>query len=91
MTTRLASHAIRGDVSGQTRVPPSITDWPGASASASIGIDVDDDLVARARRAGIDPVLQRGLRDQHQRVGLLLCHRRRFRGNVRRLCTTLAC
>jgi hypothetical protein len=47
-------------------------------------VDVDDNLVALARRAGIDPVVQRGLREQRQRVRLLLSHRGRFRGNVLR-------
>jgi hypothetical protein len=41
---------------------------------------VDDDLVAVARRAGVDPVVQRGLREQGQRVHLLLGPRGRFRG-----------
>jgi hypothetical protein len=44
---------------------------------------VDDDLVALARRAGIDPVVKRGLGEQRERVRLLLS-RRRFRGNVAR-------
>ena len=39
-------------------------------------VHVDHDLVALARRAGIDAVVQRRLRHQRQRVGLLLRHRR---------------
>jgi len=44
------------------------------------GIDVDDHLVALSRGAGIDAVVQGCLREQRQRVGLLLGHGRRFRG-----------
>ncbi|HUF91848.1 MAG TPA: hypothetical protein VMR23_05680 [Candidatus Limnocylindria bacterium] len=36
------------------------------------GIDMDDDLVALARRAGIEPVMQRSFREQRQRIRLLL-------------------
>jgi hypothetical protein len=46
------------------------------------GIDVDDDLAALARGAGIDAVMQRRLGEQGQRVRLLLSHRRRSSGNV---------
>jgi len=42
----------------------------------NLGIDVDDDLVALARSAGIDAVVERRLGEQRQRVGLLLLHRR---------------
>jgi len=35
ITTRLASHARRRDVSAATRAPSSRTDWPGCSGSAS--------------------------------------------------------
>jgi hypothetical protein len=35
ITIRLASHARRCDVSAETRAPPSSTDWPGCSGSAS--------------------------------------------------------
>ena len=42
-----------------------------------------DHLVVLGRRARIDPVVQRGLGEELQRVRLLLCHRRRFRGGVR--------
>jgi hypothetical protein len=49
------------------------------------GIDVDHYLVALGRRAGIDAVVQRRLREQGEGVRLLLDHRRRFRGNVHRL------
>ena len=36
------------------------------------GIDVDDDLIALSRSAGIDAVVEGRLREQRQRVGLLL-------------------
>ncbi len=51
-------------------------------------IDVDDDLVALARRAGIDSVVERRFGDEGQRVRLLLRHRGRLRQNVgaRRFC-----
>ena len=41
-------------------------------------VDVDDDLVPLARRAGIDPVVQGRLGEQAQRVRQLLGQRRRF-------------
>ena len=41
------------------------------------GVDVDDDLVALARGAGIDAVVEGRLGQQGQGVGLLLLHRRR--------------
>jgi hypothetical protein len=47
------------------------------------GVDVDHYLVVFGRRARIDAVVERGLGEQLQRVGLLLSHGRRFRGNVR--------
>ena len=37
ITTRIASHARRCDVSAETCVPSSRTDWPGAPAFASTG------------------------------------------------------
>ena len=43
-------------------------------------IDVDDYLISFGRRAGIDAVMERCLREQRERVGLLLRHRRRFCG-----------
>ncbi len=46
------------------------------------GVDVDDHLVALARRAGVEAVVEGGLGEQGQRVRLQLRHRRRFRGNV---------
>ena len=46
---------------------------------------MDDDLIALARRAGVHPVVQRGLSDQHQGVRLLLSERTRFHGNVHRV------
>jgi hypothetical protein len=48
-----------------------------------LGIDVDHDLVTLARGAGIEVVVQGGLREQRQRVGLLLLQRRRV--GLRRL------
>ncbi len=48
------------------------------------GVDVDHDLVSISRGAGIDAVMQSRLGEQRQRVGLLLGHRRCFRGNVAR-------
>jgi hypothetical protein len=41
------------------------------------GVDVNDHLVALARRAGIDAVVERRLGKQRERVSLLLLHRRR--------------
>ncbi len=48
------------------------------------GVDVDDDLVTLARRAGVETVVERGLGEQRQRVRLLLSRRGRFRGSVPR-------
>jgi hypothetical protein len=48
------------------------------------GVDVNDDLVALARRPRVDTAMERRLGEQCQRIGLLLLERRRFRGNVRR-------
>jgi hypothetical protein len=47
-------------------------------------VDMDDHLIALAQRAGVETVMQGRLREQRQRVGLLLCHCGRFRGNVDR-------
>jgi hypothetical protein len=44
---------------------------------------MDHHLVVLGRRARIDAVVERGLGEELQGVGLLLSHRRRFRGNVR--------
>jgi hypothetical protein len=78
ITTRLASHARRWDVPAGTRAPSSRTDWPDCSGSArTSAIDVDHYLVALARGAGIDAVVQGRLREQRQGVRLLLDHRRR--------------
>ena len=41
---------------------------------------MDHHLVVLGRRARIDAVVERGLGQELQRVGLLLSHRRRFRG-----------
>ena len=47
-------------------------------------VDMDHDLVALARRAGIEPVGEGRLRDQGQRVGLLLRHGRALREGIGR-------
>mgnify|MGYP003694201453 CR=1 FL=1 len=47
-------------------------------------IDMDHHLVALARRAGIKPVVEGRLREQGQRVGPLLGHRRALGGGIRR-------
>ena len=47
-------------------------------------IDVDHHLVPFSRRAGIEPVVKRCLREQGQRVRLLLGHRRGVRGWIGR-------
>ena len=47
-------------------------------------VDMDHHLIALARRAGVETVMQGRLREQGQRIGLLLRHRGRFRGNVDR-------
>jgi len=46
------------------------------------GIDVNHDLVPLVRCAGIHAAVKRRLRDEGQRVGLLLRHGGRFLGNV---------
>jgi hypothetical protein len=84
MTTRLASHAKRWDVPAGTRTPSSRDRLArGLDIRQHFGVHVDHDLVALARRAGIDAVVERGLGEECQRVGLLLRHRRRLRGNRR--------
>ena len=54
-------------------------------------VDVDHDLVALARGAGIDSVVERGLGDECECVRVLLLDRRRFRGTVlvSRFCWTV--
>jgi hypothetical protein len=47
-----------------------------------LGIDMDHHLVALAWSAGIEAVMQRCLREQGQRIGLLLGDRDRFRGDL---------
>jgi hypothetical protein len=46
------------------------------------GVDVDHHLIPFARCAGIEAVVQRGLGEQGQRVGMLLREGRRICGNV---------
>ena len=41
------------------------------------GVDVHNDLVTLSRGAGIDALVERGLGERRQCVGLLLLHRRR--------------
>ena len=41
------------------------------------GVNVHNDLVALSRDTGIDALVERGLGEQRQCVGLLLLHRRR--------------
>ena len=45
-------------------------------------VDMDHDLIALARGAGIDAVMERRFRDECERVRLLLLEGKRFRGNV---------
>ena len=79
ITTRLASHARRCDVPAGTRAPSSKTDWAGSlRVRQHRRIDVDHDLVALARGARVDAVMKRRLRQQRQRVGLLLGHGQRI-------------
>jgi hypothetical protein len=82
ITTRAASHARRWDVSYET--PAVFKDGLARliGVRQDLGIDVDHHLVALAGSAGIDTVIQRGLSEQREGVGLLLRHRRRFRGTV---------
>jgi hypothetical protein len=49
----------------------------GIAVRQHLGIDVDDDLVALARGAGVEHVMQGDLGEQRERVGLLLLHRGR--------------
>ena len=74
ITTRLASHARRRDVSAETCVPSWRTDCPGHGRRPG---------TARPERR-IDPVVKGCLGEQAQRVRLLLGQRGRFRGNVGR-------
>ena len=46
------------------------------------GVDVDHHLVALARGARVEAVVQGGLREQRERVRLLLDHRRRIAHRV---------
>ncbi len=47
-----------------------------------LGVDMDHHLIALARGAGIEPVVQGRLREESQGIGLPLGHRGRFRGNA---------
>src|SRR5437899_8174943 len=84
ITTRVAPHASRRDVSAETWAPSSRADCPGASGSAGTsvsartGASTDDDLVPLAGWPRIDPVMEDRLGEQGQRVGLPLAERRRF-------------
>jgi hypothetical protein len=46
------------------------------------GIDVDHDLIVLRRRAGVHALVEGSLREQCQRVGLLLLHRGRVAGRI---------
>jgi hypothetical protein len=82
ITTRLASHARRWDVSAENA--RDVLD-DGLAGLIGIleddGVDRDHHPVVLGRRARIDVVMERGLGQELQRVGLL-SHRRRFRGIV---------
>src|SRR5436190_18627126 len=84
ITTRLASHARRCDVPAGTRavLEDRLTGLIGVGED--FGVDVDHHLVSLCRCAGIDTVVEGGLREQGQRIRLLLGHRRRVRRNVYR-------
>src|SRR5437899_7410268 len=73
---RQAPRRFRGNVCAvlEERLPRLIGIREGRS------IDVDYYLVSLSRGAGIDAVMEGCLREQRQRVGLLLSHRGRFRG-----------
>ena len=43
---------------------------------------MDDNLVALTRRTGVEAVVKGRLREQSERIGLLLGHRRRFCGHT---------
>ena len=59
-------------------MPPSSDGLPGlVGVHQDGGVDVQNDLVPLSRGAGIDALVERGLGEQRQCVGLLLLHRRR--------------
>ena len=77
---RVARQAARR-FRGNARRPPR-TDWPGRSGVGQHGgIDVDHDLVALARGARVEAVVEGRLGEQRQGVRLLLRDGRRFRGS----------
>src|SRR5207253_724245 len=82
ITTRLASHARRCDVSAGTYAPFSTTDCPGASASASTAASTWTTTWSFARSTRIDSVVQGRLGDQGECVCLLLLNRRPVRRTV---------
>src|SRR5712692_4006177 len=53
------------------------------------GVDVLHDLIALTGRARIDPLMERRLRDERERVRPLLLHGRHILRRVRRLSATL--
>ncbi len=75
-----ASGRLRGDVRATLEHGLARRLWIGEHRD----VDVNDDLIALARRAGIETVMEGALGEEDQRVRLLLGHGRRFRGNVRR-------
>src|SRR5205809_4659728 len=79
ITTRLASHASRWDVSAGTYAPSSTTDCPGASASASTAASTwTTTWVTLARSTWVDSMVKRRLGHEGECVRLLLLNRRRF-------------
>ena len=85
ITTRLASHARRCDVPAGTRSPVLQDGLAGlVGVGQDGGIHVDHHLVAFARGAGIDAVVEGGLGEQGERVSLLLGQGGRLLGHARR-------
>ena len=81
ITTRLASHARRRDVSAETCAPLLEDGLPGLIwVRQHRGVDMDHDLVPLSRSAGIKLVMEGRFREQGQRVRLLLGDRRRLPG-----------
>ena len=87
MTTRLASHARRRDVSAETSGRMAFDASDNGLARLSrlrqrLGVDVDHHLVALAGGAGIKPVVEGRLREQDQRIGPLLGRGREIAAQV---------
>ena len=77
---------VAGQAPGRSRGNVLAALEHGLSGRLRVGqrrrVDVDHHLVALTRHAGVDAVVQGRLREQSQRVGLLLLQHRRFRGDV---------